>query len=102
QGVVFGAMDVPANATLEQLDPYRAEITRIFKETPEFESAFQITFPSGGFGGILVKPWGERKRSVFAIQDELNMKLGSIAGIRAPVFLPPALPSAGFFPVEFI
>jgi multidrug efflux pump len=102
QGVVFGAIDVPANATLEQLDPYRAEITRKFKETPEFDQAFQITFPNGGFGGMLVKPWNERKRSIFEIQGPLAMSLGDIAGIRAPAFLPPALPSAGFFPVEFV
>jgi len=102
QGVVFGALDVPPNATLEQLDPYRAEVTKDFKSTPEFESSFQITFPTMGFGGMLTKPWGERKRTVFEIQGELNAKLSDIAGVRAPVFLPPALPSAGFFPVEFI
>jgi multidrug efflux pump len=32
----------------------------------------------------------------------LSAKLMRIAGIRAPAFLPPALPSAGFFPVEFV
>ena len=25
-----------------------------------------------------------------------------VEGVRAPVILPPALPSAGFFPVEFV
>jgi multidrug efflux pump len=29
-------------------------------------------------------------------------KLTAVTGIRAPVFLPSALPSAGFFPVEFV
>jgi multidrug efflux pump len=102
QGVVFTAMDVPANATLEQLDPSRAEITRIFKETSEFEQTFQITFPGGGFGGLLVKPWGERTRPIFDIQNEVGMKMGAITGIRAPAFVPPALPSAGLFPVEIV
>jgi multidrug efflux pump len=102
QGVVFGALDVPPNATLEQLDPYRAEVTRMFKETPEFESSFQLTFPTAGFGGMIVKPWGERDRTIFEIQADLGARLGNIAGVRAPAFLPPALPSAGFFPVEFV
>jgi multidrug efflux pump len=102
QGVVFGAMLVPPNATLEQLDPFRAEVTRIFKETPEFENTFQITFPFQGFGGMLVKPWDQRKRKIFEIANETNFKLASIAGVRAPVFLPPALPSAGFLPIEFV
>ena len=30
------------------------------------------------------------------------MKLAGIPGIRAPAFLPPALPGAGTFPVEFV
>jgi multidrug efflux pump len=102
QGVMFGAIDVPANATLEQLTPYTAQVNRLFQSEPEFDHSFQITFPASGFGGVLVKPWEERSRSIFPIQEELSHKLGSLAGIRAPVFLPSALPSAGFFPVEFV
>ncbi len=102
QGVVFGAIDVPANATLEQVTTYTTEVGRIFKTTPEFDHSFQISFPTGGFGGMLVKPWEERKRNIFAIQGELFGKLTSVTGIRAPAFLPSALPSAGFFPVEFV
>ncbi len=102
QGVVFGAIDVPANATLEQVTPYTEEVFRHFKSTPEFSHSFQITFPSGGFGGMIVKPWTDRNRSIFAIQEEAFGKLMSVSGVRAPVFLPSALPSAGTFPVEFV
>jgi multidrug efflux pump len=102
QGVMFGAIDVPANATLEQLTPYTEQVNRIFESVPEFDHSFQITFPASGFGGVLVKPWDERQRSIFPIQGELSGKLASVAGIRAPVFLPSALPSAGFFPIEFV
>jgi multidrug efflux pump len=102
QGVVFGAIDAPANATLEQITPYTAEINRRFQLEPEFNHSFQITFPNGGFGGMLVKPWEERKRTIFPIQEDLNAKLSSMSGVRAPVFLPSALPSAGFFPIEFV
>jgi multidrug efflux pump len=102
QGVVFGALDVPANATLEQMTPYAAEMNRIFMETPEFDHSFQVTYPAGGFAGMLAKPWEERKRTIFQIQEELSPKLSTITGVRAPVFLPSALPSAGTFPVEFV
>jgi multidrug efflux pump len=102
QGVVFGAIDVPANATLEQLTPYTHQVFEKYSSVPEFAQSFQITFPSAGFGGALMKPWDQRTRSIFPIQDELSKKTYSIAGIRAPVFLPPALPSAGFFPIEFV
>ncbi len=99
---MFGAIDVPANATLEQLTPYTEQVQKIFASVPEFDHSFQITFPTGGFGGALVKSWGDRKRDIFPIQAELSQKTMGISGIRAPVFLPPALPSPGFFPVEFV
>ena len=102
QGVVFGAIDVPPNATLEQLAPYTEAMNKIYKETPEFDHSFQLTFPTNGFGGILVKPWEERKRSIFPIQEEVAKKLATIPGVRAPAFLPPALPNPGTFPVEFV
>ncbi len=102
QGVIFGAIDVPANATLEQVTPFTEEVFHKFQSEPEFDHSFQITFPSGGFGGMIVKPWGARQRSIFPIQEEVFGKLSTIAGIRAPAFLPSALPNAGFLPVEFV
>ena len=102
QGVIFGAVDVPANASLEQVTTYTTEVNRIFESTPEFNHSFQMSFPTGGFGGMLVQPWEDRERSIFPIQAEVNQKLAGITGIRAPVFLPSALPSAGLFPVEFV
>lgn len=102
QGVIFGAIDVPANATLEQVTHYTDQVGEVFASAPEFDHSFQITFASGGFGGMLLKPWEERDREVFPIQHEINTKLAGITGLRAPVFLPSALPTSGFFPVEFV
>ncbi len=102
QGVVFGAIDVPANASIEQVSHYVDQVGQAFAEVPEFDHSFQLTFASGGFGGLLVKPWEERERSIFPIQYELNNKVAGVTGIRAPMFLPSALPSSGFFPVEFV
>jgi multidrug efflux pump len=102
QGVVFGKVDVPANATMEQVTPFTEKIFRNFQSIPEFSHSFQITFPTGGFGGMIVKPWEERSRSIFQIQQELFGKQMMLTGVQAPVFLPPALPSPGIFPVEFV
>jgi multidrug efflux pump len=102
QGGAFTALEVPPNATLEQITTYTEEVNRIFQSTPEFAHSFQITFPTGGFGGMIVKPWKDRTRPIFPIEAELNMKLSGLSGVRAPLFLPPALPSAGLFPVEFV
>jgi multidrug efflux pump len=102
QGAVFTSLDVPANASLEQTASYAGEVNQAFQSVPEFDHSFQITFANGGFGGMLAKPWNERSRTIFPIQEELGRKMSAIAGVRAPAFLPPALPSGGFFPVEVV
>jgi multidrug efflux pump len=102
QGAIFTALDVPANATLEQTTTYSAEVQRIFASKEEFQNSFQLTFASAGFGGMLVKPWSERERDIFDIHAEVSAETARIAGVRAPVFLPSALPSAGFFPIEVV
>lgn len=102
QGVVFSALDLPPNSTLERLRPYTQQIHEIFASVPEFEQSFQLTFPSNGFGGALLKPWESRSRSVFPVQQEISTAAMKVTGVRAPIFLPSALPSAGFFPVEFV
>jgi multidrug efflux pump len=102
QGTVFSALDVPPNATLEQLVPYTEQVNTIFSSLPEFSHSFQLTMPQQGFGGALMKPWNERKRNIFEIQGDLAGRMQGVTGVRAPAFLPPALPSAGFFPIEFV
>lgn len=102
QGVVFGVVSGPANATLEQMSYYVTEAGKIFESIPEREQSFQITTAGGGFGGLLTVPWGERDRDIFAIHGELFGRLMGITGISHPVFLPPALPSAGQLPIEVV
>ncbi|MBX3228630.1 MAG: efflux RND transporter permease subunit [Labilithrix sp.] len=102
QGGVFGALEVPANASLEQVVAYSKQVEEKFEAVPEFDHSFQITFANTGFGGMIVKPWSQRKRSIFPIQEELSAATMSITGVRAPVFNPPPLPSPGFFPVEVV
>ena len=69
---------------------------------PETDFTFQITLPDNGFGGLVLKPWGERKRTVFQIMPEVQQKLQPIPGIQMFPVTPPALPGGGQFPVEFV
>jgi multidrug efflux pump len=102
QGVIFGIMDAPADATLDQTREYAAAANKAFLSTPESEFTFQITFPSNGFGGVVFKPWSERKRTVFQIMPEVQGKLSRIPGVQMFAATPPALPGGGQFPVEFV
>jgi multidrug efflux pump len=102
QGVIFGILDASANSTLDQTSQYAAAVNRTYRSIPETDFTFQVTQPNSGFSGMVVKPWGERERSVFRILPEVQRKLQSIPGIRLLPVLPPALPGGGQFPVEFI
>ncbi|MBI5640435.1 MAG: efflux RND transporter permease subunit [Nitrospirae bacterium] len=102
QGVIFGILDASANSTLDQNSRYAAAVNDAFLSLPETDFTFQITFPNTGFGGMVVKPWDERKRNIFQILPEVQQKLQAIAGIQIFPVTPPALPGGGQFPVEFI
>jgi multidrug efflux pump len=102
QGVIFGILDASANSTLDQNRIFSAEANRVFHGEPETDFTFQITFPNSGFGGMVVKPWDERKRDIFQILPGVQQKLQKIPGIRIFPTTPPALPGGGDFPVEFV
>jgi multidrug efflux pump len=102
QGVIFGILDAAANSTLDQNRRYAAAVNKAFMSVPETEFTFQITFPSSGFSGMIVKPWDERNRTIFQILPEVQQKLGTISGVSIFPVTPPALPGGGQFPVEFI
>ncbi len=102
QGVIFGILDASADSTLDQTSLYAAAANRAFLTVPETDFTFQITFPTSGFGGMVTRPWGERKRTTFQILPEVQQKLHAIPGIQMYPVVPPALPGGGQFPVEFI
>jgi multidrug efflux pump len=102
QGVVLTSLEAPANASLEQMSGYAAEVQALFRSVPEYNHSFQLTTTDRGFGGLVAKPWSERERDIFAIQNELTPRASMLAGVRAPLFLPAPLPSPGLLPVEFV
>ncbi|MBZ9610487.1 efflux RND transporter permease subunit [Rheinheimera maricola] len=102
QGVIFGIVDSPANATVDQSSFYGKAVNEAFMSVEETDFTFQITFPTGGFGGMVTKPWDERERTVFEMMPEVQQKLSQIAGVRILPITPAALPGGGNFPVEFV
>ncbi len=102
QGVIFGIVEAPANATLEETARYADAATRIFLDTPEAAYTFQLTQPTSGFGGMVLKPWSERERTPKEILPDVAQQLSRLAGVNMFPVTPPALPGGGNFPVEFI
>src|SRR5215472_7227936 len=102
QGVVFGVIQSSANATIDQVNLFTKEVYDVYHSFPESESTFQITTPSGGFGGMVTKPWSQRKKTAQQLLVESTGPLSKIAGVRVIPLTPPSLPGGGNFPVDFV
>ena len=102
QGVVFGVIQAAPNATIDQTNLFTTQVYDVYHSFPENESTFQITTPAGGFGGMVTKPWSQRKKTTQQLLLESSGKLSKIAGIRVIPLTPPPLPGGGNFPVDFV
>ena len=102
QGFIFGIVKAPANATLDQVTLFADEINKAFHSAPEVSNTFQISSPTGGFGGLVTVPWNERERTTEQIAAELFPKTGSIAGLQVIPITPAPLPGGSNFPIELV
>ncbi len=102
QGVVFGVIQSSANSTIDQTNLFTSQVYDVYRAFPESDSIFQITSPSGGFGGMVTKPWSQRKKTAQQLLVESVGPLSKIPGIRVIPLTPPPLPGGGNFPVEFV
>ena len=102
QGFFFGIVQASANSTLDQTKLYTSAIHDVYRSLPESDSIFQITFPTGGFGGMTTKPWSERSKTTEQLVMETMGPLSQIPGIRVIPIVPPPLPGGGDFPVDFV
>src|SRR2546423_747866 len=102
QGVIFGIMTAPANATIDDTIRYADAAGKVFKDIPDSRFTFQITNPSGGFGGMVLKPWGERKTPTKNYLPIVQQKLGAIPGIQMFPIMPDPLPGSENFGISFI
>jgi multidrug efflux pump len=102
QGVVFGVIQAAPNSTLDQTNLYSQQVYDVYHSFPESQSIFQITNGTGGFGGMVTKPWSERKKTAQQLLLESTGPLSKIAGIRVIPLTPSPLPGGGNFPVDFV
>jgi len=102
QGVVFGVIQASPNSTIDQTNLFTNQVNDVYRSFPESQSIFQITSPTGGFGGMVTKPWSERKKTAQQLLLESTRPLSQIAGIRVIPLTPPSLPGGGNFPVDFV
>ncbi|MEI6491254.1 MAG: efflux RND transporter permease subunit [Verrucomicrobiota bacterium] len=102
QGVVFGIVQTPANATLDQAALFAGPLNDIFRTQPECDATFQIINPTFGFAGLVTKPWSERKRTTAQIANSLFPMTAQMPGVRIIPITPPPLPGGSNFDVELV
>ena len=102
QGVVFSIIQAAPNATIEQTKMFAQQINKVYTSFPEAAGTFELTYPNGGFGGMVTKPWSERTKTTQQLQMELMGPMSRISGVRAFPTTPPALPGGGDFPVDLV
>lgn len=98
-GALFSFVNAPPYATSDYTRTYVDQMRALTQDLPELSANFSITGFGGGTNTAIAlwafKDWSERDRSQAEIQQELQAKIGAIAGVQAFVFAPPSLPGAG-------
>jgi len=104
QGTMFVQVELPVNATLEQTDEVLGDVVSHFKEN-EGDSVSAVFTVSGfnfagrgqnsGLAFIQLKPWEERKSSVFDLQARAMRRFSQIREGVVLAFPPPAIMELG-------
>ncbi|HZC58565.1 MAG TPA: efflux RND transporter permease subunit, partial [Chthoniobacterales bacterium] len=102
QGVIFGIVQTPPNATIEQNMLFTQQMDAIYQSFPECAQTFQVTTATQGFSGMVAKPWSERTRTMDEVLVDVNHKLAQIPGVQIFATTPAPLPGGTNFPVEMV
>lgn len=113
QGIVIALSTAAADANVDQTSLYGQQVAAIFRSFPEAQNIFQIFGATSGnaasgiantaIGGMVLKPWSERKRGSIELLPEVTAKLNSVAGFKTLAFIRPPLPGSGNgAPVQFV
>ena len=103
QGVVFGIVQASANSTLDQTKLFTTEGQHGLPVVPRDRATpSRSSVATGGFGGMVTKPWSERKKTTEQLLLESAAKLAEIPGVRVIPMTPAPLPGSGDFPVDFV
>ncbi len=106
QGAIFALIKAPQYSNLDYMERMTEQFQKVADTVAEKDHVFILNGYNGvhqGFGGLILKPWGERKRNQKEILQSLQPKLATIAGGPIIGFAPPSLPgSTGGPPVQFV
>ena len=102
-GSIFAISVPPDYGTLEYTTYFLAEMVEAWRTIPEATHSWQVNQPNSVFGGIELKRWSERERTLEEIRQELQAKYDKISGLETYTFAAGGLPGADSgLPVQFV
>lgn len=106
QGIIISQLTSAPNASLKQTQLYSKKVYEEFISFPETDHVFQIDGMGGlniSIGGMVFKPWDERKVTTNQLQPQIQNLLSQIPGAKIAAFQPAPLPGAGNgLPMQYV
>src|SRR5262249_27239024 len=102
QSVVFGVLQAAPNSTLDQTKLYAQAVGDVYQALPEHKNVFQLTFPTGGFGGMVTKPWSERRKKTSKLMVEGGGAMTRMPRVLVIFCTLTPLPRGGNIPVVLV
>ncbi|MFT4798762.1 MAG: multidrug efflux pump [Candidatus Azotimanducaceae bacterium] len=102
-GSIFAIATPPDYSNLEYTTYFLDEMVEAWSTVPEVTHSWQVNQSSSVFGGIELKPWSERERTLEEIRQEVQGKYAAISGLEIFTFAAGGLPGADQgLPLQFV
>ncbi|XOV82767.1 MAG: efflux RND transporter permease subunit [bacterium] len=102
-GSIFAIATPPDYGSLEYTTLFLNQMVQAWRSVPEVSHSWQVNQPNSVFGGIELKPWDERERTLEEIRVEVQQKYDGISGLEIFTFAAGGLPGASSgLPVQFV
>ena len=103
QSSLFVVAQPPDYSSIDYINHFLDEMVAVWKRIPEVSHSWQVNTPGSVFGGVELKPWGERERTQQEIQAELQKNFSKISGLEIFTFGWPSMPGTDSgLPVGFV
>jgi len=102
-GNIFAIATPPDYGSLEYTTYFLDEMVAAWRTVPEVTHSWQVNEPTSVFGGLELKPWSERERTLEEVRQEIQQKYSQISGLEVFTFAGGGLPGAERgLPVQFV
>ncbi len=102
-GSIFAVAVPPDYGNLEYTTLFLDQMVQAWRTVPEVTHSWQVNEPGSVFGGLELKPWSERERTLEEVRQEVQEKYARISGLEIFTFAGGGLPGADSgLPVQFV